>query len=124
MSQLFKKNPDQELFTKIIQTLGIDEFKEDFSFRKKDLLSFGTIDKIKALEPELREYYFPCKCKLYLDNLNENKCITIIRQFLRYFGYNLISKEKYLNGEKFIRYSLSATHHIKSPKNKIINFNI
>jgi len=124
MSQLFKKNPDQELFTKIIQTLGIDEFKEDFSFRKKDLLSFGTIDKIKALEPELREYYFPCKCKLYLDNLNENKCITIIRQFLRYFGYNLISKEKYLNGEKFIIYSLSATHHIKSPKNKIINFNI
>lgn len=124
MSQLFKKNPDQELFTKIIQTLGIDEFKEDFSFRKKDLLSFGTIDKIKALEPELREYYFPCKCKLYLDNLNENKCITIVRQFLRYFGYNLISKEKYLNGEKFIIYSLSATHHIKSPKNKIINFNI
>lgn len=124
MSQLFKKNPDQELFTKIIQTLGIDEFKEDFSFRKKDLLSFGTIDKIKALEPELREYYFPCKCKLYLDNLNENKCITIVRQFLRYFGYNLISKEKYLNGEKIIIYSLSATHHIKSPKNKIINFNI
>ena len=37
MSQLFKKNPDQELFSKIIQTLGIDEFKEDFSFRKKDL---------------------------------------------------------------------------------------
>jgi len=124
MSQLFKKNPDQELFTKIIQTLGIDEFKEDFSFRKKDLLSFGTIHKLKALEPELREYYFPCKCKLYLDNLNENKCITIVRQFLRFFGYNLVSKEKYLNGEKFIVYSLSAAHHIKSPKNKIINFNI
>lgn len=124
MSQLFKKNPDQELFTKIIQTLGIDEFKEDFSFRKKDLNSFNTIEKIKALDPELRECYFPCKCKLYLDNLNENKCITIIRQFLRQFGYNLISKEKYLNGEKFIVYSLSVAHKIKSVKNKIINLNI
>ncbi len=124
MSQLFKKNPDQELFSKIIQTLGIDEFKEDFNFRKKDLISFNTVDKIKALDHELRECYFPCKCKLYLDNLNENKCITIIRQFLRQFGYNLISKEKYLNGEKFIVYSLSASHQIKSVKNKIINLNI
>jgi hypothetical protein len=124
MSQLFKKNPHPELFSKIIKSLGIDEYKEDFSFRKKDLISLNTVEKIKALDHELRECYFPCKSKLYLDNLNETKCITIIRQFLRQFGYNLISKEKYLNGEKFIVYSLSASHQIKSVKNKIINLNI
>ena len=122
MTQLFKKSPNGEILNKVLNTLGIDEFKEEFSFRKKDLILFGTVDKMKVLESELREFYYPCKAKLYLDNIDENKCITIIRQFLRFFGHNLLSKEKYNNGEKYIIYSLSATHHIKSPKIKIIQF--
>ena len=124
MAQLFKKSPDIYIINKILNTLGIDEFKEEFSFRKKDLFLFGTIDKMKELEMELREYYYPCKAKLYLNNIDQNKCITIIRQFLRNAGHNLLSKEKYNNGEKFITYILSATHHIKSPKIKIIEFHL
>ncbi len=124
MTQLFKKSPDNIIFLKILNTLGIDEFKEEFNFRKKDLFLFGTIDKMKSIENDLREYYYPCKAKLYLDKIDQNKCITIIRQFLRHFGHNLLSKEKYNNGEKYIIYSLSAAHHIHSPKTKIIQFNL
>jgi hypothetical protein len=124
MTQLFKQTPDNIILLKILNTLGIDEFKEEFSFRKKDLFSLGTIDKMKLIEHDLRAFYYPCKAKLYLENIDENKCVTIIRQFLRSFGYNLISKEKYNNGEKYIIYSLSAAHHIKSPKIKIIKFNL
>jgi hypothetical protein len=123
MTQLFKQTPDNDILLKILNTLGIDEFKEEFSFRKKDFFLLGTIDKMKLIENDLRKYYYPCKAKLYLDNIDENKCITIIRQFLRFFGHNLISKEKYNNGEKYIIYSLSSSHHIKSPKIKIIQFN-
>jgi hypothetical protein len=124
MTQLFKKSPDALLFNKVLQTLGIDEFKEEFSFRKKELLLMGTVNKMKLLEPELREYYYPCKSKLYLDNIDASKCVTIIRQFLRFFGYQLVSKEKYDNGEKYIIYSLSASHHMKSPKTKTLKFNV
>ena len=124
MTQLFKKNPDTLLLNKVLQTLGIDEFKEEYCFRKKDLHLFGTVTKMKILEPELREYYYPCKAKLYLDNIDDSKCVTIIRQFLRFFGYQLFSKEKYNSGEKYIIYSLSATHHIKSPKIKTLNFSV
>lgn len=122
MTQLFKKSPNVEILNKVLNTLGIDEFKEEFSFRKKDLILFGTVEKMKLIESELRELYYPCKAKLYLDSIDDNKCITIIRQFLRFFGHNLLSKEKYNNGEKYIIYSLSAAHHIKSPKIKIIQF--
>jgi hypothetical protein len=124
MTQLFKKSPDTLLFNKVLQTLGIDQFKEEFCFRKKDLLLMGTVIKMKLLEPELREYYYPCKSKLYLDNINDSKCVTIIRQFLRFFDYQLVSKEKYDGGEKYIMYSLSASHHIKSPKMKTLQFNV
>jgi hypothetical protein len=124
MTQLFKQIPDDITLLKILNTLGIDEFKEEFSFRKKDLFLLGTIDKMKLIVNDLRKFYYPCKAKLYLENIDENKCVTIIRQFLRSFGYNLISKEKYNNGEKYIIYSLSAAHHIHSPKIKIIKFNL
>jgi hypothetical protein len=124
MTQLFKNSPNTLLFNKVLQTLGIDEFKEEFSFRKKDLLLMGTVIKMKLLEPELRQHYYPCKSKLYLDNIDDSKCITIIRQFLRFFGYQLISKEKYDCGEKYIIYSLSALHHMKSPKTKTLKFNV
>jgi len=124
MTQLFKKSPDTLLFNKVLQTLGIDQFKEEFCFRKKDLFLIWTVIKMKLLEPELREYYYPCKSKLYLDNLDDSKCVTIIRQFLRFFGYQLVSKEKYDNKEKYIIYSLSASHHMKSPKTKTLNIKI
>jgi hypothetical protein len=124
MTQLFKKSPDTLLFNKVLQTLGIDQFKEEFCFRKKDLFLIGTVTKMKLLAPELREHYYPCKSKLYLDNIDDSKCVTIIRQFLRFFGYQLVSKEKYDNGEKYIMYSLSASHHMKSPKTKTLMFNV
>lgn len=121
MTQLFKKEPTNEIFIKVLNTIGINEFKKEHSFRKKDLKNLGTVEKMENLKIELSEYYYPCKAKLYIENINENKCITVLRQFLRHFGYNLISKEKYCGGEKFIVYSLSINHHIKSPKEVIIH---
>jgi hypothetical protein len=40
----------------------------------------------------------------YLEDINEKKCITILRQFLKYIDYNLKMKEKYINGVKNYRY--------------------
>lgn len=122
MTQLFKKQPSHDLFLKVLNTIGLSEFKEEYSFRKKDLTALDTVNKITKLKLELEECYYPCKSKLYVENVNENKCITILRQFLRHFGYNLISKEKYSGGEKYVVYSLSANHHIKSPKEVVIHF--
>ena len=121
MTQLFKKEPTEDLFIKVLNTIGLNEFKEEFSFRKKDLVKLDTVSKMTKLKLELEEYYYPCKAKLYTENINENRCITILRQFLRQFGYNLLSKEKYCGGEKFIVYSLKANHHIKSPKEVVIH---
>ena len=55
---------------------------------------------------ELTKYYIPCKAKKYLDHLNEKKCITILRQFLKIHNHTLISKEKYIKGEKQLFYQV------------------
>ena len=91
MTQLFRKQLNTDILNKVLGTLGLSEFKEEFSFRKKDLITYGSVEKMKIINEELSEFYYPCKAKLYLDDIDESKCVTIIRQFLRFFDYNLVT---------------------------------
>jgi hypothetical protein len=120
MSQVFKEIPNIDILNKLLQTIGIDTFKEEYSFRKKDFEKWETISKIVFLKDELSKFYFPCKSKIYLDNIDEQKVVTILRQFLKALNYNLISKERYSNGEKYILYTLTSSHKIHTSQQKII----
>ena len=59
---------------------------------------------MNKLKNRLEVYYIPCKSKIYLNDIDEAKCITILRQFLKYMDYNLKLKEKYVNGVKNYQY--------------------
>jgi len=120
MSQIFKEIPNIDILNKLLKTIGIDEFKDEYSFRKKDFEKNQTIEKIMLIKDELSKFYFPCKSKIYLENIDAQKVITILRQFLKVMNYNLISKEKYSNGEKHILYTLSCSHKIHSTQQKVI----
>ena len=51
---------------------------------------------ILEIKEKLEIYYLPCKAKMYLKDLTEKKCITILRQFLKYIDY-LLSYIYYYN---------------------------
>jgi hypothetical protein len=51
---------------------------------------------------------------MYLIDLTEKKCITILRQFLKYIDYNLKMKEKYIKGKK------NYLYFIEKNKQKIL----
>ena len=70
----------------------------------------------------LKKYYIPCKYNIYLKDINEKKCITILRQFLKIHNHTLFSKEKYYHGKKLLYYQVIKKQiHIQSKKNdKII----
>jgi hypothetical protein len=123
MSQIFKKTPTINVLNQLLSTIGLSEFKEAYSFTKKNLQQFKTIDKLLEIREDLYIYYYPCKANIYLNNLNDNKVITILRQFLRVFEYKLVSKEKYTYGEKYLMYVLEQSHPIKVIKNTVISFN-
>ena len=77
----------------------------NFHFTKEDLENLNIVDKINEIKEKLEIYYLPCKAKMYLKDLTEKKCITILRQFLKYIDYNLKMKEKYIRYKKlFIFY--------------------
>lgn len=109
-NQLFKISPDREITMEILRNFGINSFEDNHSFTRSNLKDLETVDKINILSTKLRKYYLPCKAKLYLIDLNEKKCITILRQFLKVHNHTLISKEKYVNGIKHLFYQVIPLH--------------
>ena len=106
INQLFKKRPTAESVVPILAFYNLTGFEDTKSFTKKDLAIFGTVQKLEENKSLLEELYLPCKAKIYLTNLNEKKSVTILRQLLKLFKYNLKSTEKYIQGEKMIEYNI------------------
>ena len=104
--QLFKKNPSNELFKKVLESFGLVDLDDKRSFSRKDLKYIKTVDKINSIKSELEECYLPCKARTYLNGLNEKNVITILRQILKTRNHSITSREKYMKGSKFIIYTL------------------
>jgi hypothetical protein len=109
INQLFKKRPSQDSIIPILNLFNISNFDDQKSFTKKDLSQFNTVSKIKENKELFEDIYLPCKAKIYLNDLTEKKCITILRQILKLYKYNLKSTEKYFQGEKMIEYNILCT---------------
>jgi hypothetical protein len=125
--QLFQEIPELEFVLKIINCFNLKDLNDKKKFTKKDLVDFKTKEKIEDLLPELVIYYLPCKYEMFLNNLNIQKCITILRQMLRIFNYSLTKKENVINKKKIIYYSIqkNITKNIQihnNPTKCIINF--
>jgi len=58
--QLFKKNPSNELFEKVLNAFGLNDLNDKRSFSRKDLQYIKTVDKINNLKSELHDCYLPC----------------------------------------------------------------
>lgn len=109
INQLFTKKVEVGTLLKVLQCFGLNGLMDRKMFSKSDMVAEKTVERLKSLKTELSEYYLPCKAKVYLDDMNEKKAITVFKQLLRLYGYNLLSKEKNLNGKKVIYYKLCNT---------------
>ena len=130
INQLFKSPLPDDLFKKILTSFGYENVTDDHSFSKVDLEKWSTVDKFVELKEELSKYYLPCKAKLYLTKLDENKVITVFRQILRLNGLALASKQKYIKQRKTTIYYVQkkgsdekALYNIKiDNEHKVISF--
>tara|TARA_Y100001970_G_C13758380_1_gene614491 strand:- start:5 stop:400 length:396 start_codon:yes stop_codon:yes gene_type:complete len=105
-NQLFRVSPNTEITEKLLLYFGIKGLDDNHSFTRENLSDLNTVKNINGMYNDLVRYYIPCKAKKYLTNLNEKKCITILRQFLKMQNYTLMSKDKYINGKKILFYQV------------------
>ena len=106
INQLFKKKPSKEFIEEILNLYGIDDLNDSKQFTRKDLEKLDLCNKISKYNDSLKEYYLPCKFKIYLNNMTIRKSVTLLRQLLRLYDYNVKSNEKYIKGEKIIVYQV------------------
>ena len=116
-NQLFKIVPDSQILQNILEAFGLDDLEDTRLFTKDHMNDIETVLKITDLEDKLKDYYLPCKSKKYLGNLNEKRCITILRQFVKVHDYKCIGMEKSVKGRKMMTYRLlyAKDDFLKSP---------
>ena len=130
-NQLFKINPDLNIIKLLLEIFGLDDLDDSRFFTKKNMIDLNVVQKINDNYEIFKKYYLPCKSKIYLKDLNEKKCITILRQFLKSFHYKCIAIEKSFNGIKYMTYRLIYNNsQLSSNKNDnikreyIVNFDM
>jgi hypothetical protein len=103
-----------------IKHLGFTSFRDKRIITIDSMVRFGTLAKMRGFVDKLRDYYLPCKARVFLDNLTLKKCITISRQGLKLYGYDIISVEKSVNNKKKLFYHLVSRNEkiLKRPTNK------
>ena len=126
--QLFKIKPDINIIKLLLPLYGINDFNDNHLFTKNDLIQLNTVQKLNEISYKLKEYYLPCKAKIYTSHINEKRAITILRQFLKYYNYTLSSKEKYIKGKKYNCHYINKKNinkkNINDKRKIIIDFNI
>lgn len=106
LNQLFCKRPDDYILEILMDCFKLENIQDTTMFTKKDLAEYGTVDKINEKKGDFEKYYLPCKGKKYLSDLNEKKAMTVLKQIVKTFDYFVFSKEKYIDGEKYITYQV------------------
>jgi hypothetical protein len=119
INQLFKKKPSKELIIKVLNIFDIEDFNDSKQFTRKDLEKIDLCNNLNIFSSKLNEYYLPCKFKIYLQDINIKKSITLLRQLLKLYDYNVKSNEKYIKGEKIIVYQIRP----KNTQKKQVNNN-
>ena len=118
--QNFKKKPDIKIIQSILETFGLNDLEDDRFFTKEHMQEIKTSQNLMNLKENLEEYYLPCKSKIYLKDLTEKKCITVLRQFVKNYNYKVIGIEKSVKGKKTTTYRLIyVNQEYLSPKKEI-----
>jgi len=130
LKQLFISKPPFDLLNNIIKGFGLKNINDNKEFSYIDMNKLDTLNKFKNLENELNKYYLPCKKKKYFNNINtltNKQALTIFRQLLKIYDYDLHSKEKFIKGIKYSVYKLISKNEknfnlTKKKKEIIISF--
>ena len=109
INQLFIQTPPSDLLTKIIKAFGLNDINDTREFSQLDMIRHNTLETFHSLEKELDDCYIPCKRKEYTSNIQNiiyKEAITIFRQILKAYNYDLYSKERFIKGIKYLVYKI------------------
>lgn len=106
INQLFLQHVTIDMLNLVIDCFGLNGMSDRRMFSRLDMRTLDTPARLTELVPQLRDFYLPCKARIYLDKITEKKCITILKQMLKLHGHLLISRERNARHRKVILYQI------------------
>jgi len=124
INQLFINKPPIDVLLELCLFFNIDlnNLEKKNTFTKQELIDINLKEHYTHIINRLDNYYLTCKKKIYFTNINDKKCITILRQILKLYNYSLKSIEKYYNSKKYIMYSIIYNIDSVESTDGVINF--
>ena len=123
-NQLFRTS-EISIVEELLSFYGLERLSDSRSFNVTTLQELNTISRLNDYIEELEKYYIPCKAKIYLRNIDEKRCIVILKQILKTHGYTVISSTKSIKGQKHKIYHLvkiDKTDIVKKSSGVIVSF--
>jgi hypothetical protein len=119
LNQLFNDKPSLELVNKLVSKFGLKDINDNKEFTILDMDRINTLVNFKIIESDIKESYIPCKRAKYTSIFTNKSLITILRQFIKLYDHDLFSKEKFINGRKYLVYKIVSKEDKEfSKKNK------
>ena len=120
--QLFRVLPPVELVMEVLGLFGIINFNESYNFTYNDIINKNVATKLSMMP--LDDYYINGKYNKYCTDLNNKKCVTILRQLLKIYGYKVVTVEKYNLKHKYLSYHIKKNRDpiLPSSNNTILEF--
>ena len=107
LNQLFREQPSRDMAYRLIKCFGLSGFEDSTPFTREQLRQQNTVKLIKEeLLSDLQKTYIQCKAKSYLGDFDEKGALTILRQILRVFNYQILSKSKCKKGHRYPEYRI------------------
>lgn len=98
---IFRAIPPWETVVQILNYLNISTHFPT-TFQRGDLIFHRSSDAINLLRP----YYKPCKARQYLDDVSDQRWITLLRHILSVNGHEMKGQETTRNKKKAIIYTI------------------
>ena len=119
--QLFKTIPSIDFVITLMKLFGINSFDENIFYTKMSFINNNVIEKLQNIKDDLDYYYINCKAIKYNNIKTLKNAITLLRQFLKNYGYKVVSIEKYYNKKKEIVYYIKNVNSNQN-YNLVLNF--
>ncbi len=98
--QLFADQPPPELCDAVARAFGLRDITDSSPFTRADLVARGTAAALEAMRPALSEAYLSCKSHYVLEDITPERCLTILRHFLRASGLHLTATDVTFEGRR------------------------
>lgn len=104
--QLFAEQPTSELSDAVAGAFGLESISDSSPFTRADIVSRGTPAALELLRPALASTYLACKSFYCMDAITPDRCLTILRHFLRAAGLTLAATDQNFDGRRTQTYRI------------------